>query len=678
MAQMALYRAWRPMDFDSVVAQQQVVQTLKQAVKNGEVGHAYLFCGTRGTGKTSLAKIMARAVNCLNPQDGNPCNQCEICQGILDNTLLDVQEIDAASNNSVDNVRRIIDEIVFLPVLAKYKVYIIDEVHMLSAGAFNALLKTLEEPPAHAIFILATTDPHRIPATILSRCQRFDFRRIPDAEIVARLKTIAAEEGITIDADGLQQIAVLGDGALRDAISLLDQSRLSFPEGITAEKVRGLVGSVNKLFYADLAEAMKQAAIDRVLQMVATMVAEGRDIARFSAELASFFRDVLVAKVAPHSPALISGSAEEKTKIAALAQVYEQSELGDVIFKLSALMQELRRSEQPRTSLEITLIAISAGLKKLETQIPRAAVATQQPADATAEIPQATRVAEIPKPEPYKSQVTQTNMGVPVVAEQRPAVPIEAPEIETMPPAFQEETRSQTSADSEATTIPAQAAQASADPEPVGSTAQITKAEVESKPTDTTPKVLPEDAPPQPGEAPAKDTEAEEESPFDLLTPEDLALLSPELLASTQAQFRQEQIKKQEAAPQVRTSDGGYDPEQLKKFWQETLDTLSVEEPFLFLFAREAQPQPMADGLELHFAERTRHHYNVLSSAQGHDAFTTWDEICAPERIPLKLVTHFASEEDPAPVQQQDDDWMKRIRMVAEELNIPFEDEREE
>lgn len=678
MAQMALYRVWRPMDFDSVVAQQQVVQTLKQAVKNGEVGHAYLFCGTRGTGKTSLAKIMARAVNCLNPQDGNPCNQCEICQAILDNTLLDVQEIDAASNNSVDNVRRIIDEIVFLPVLAKYKVYIVDEVHMLSAGAFNALLKTLEEPPAHAIFILATTDPHRIPATILSRCQRFDFRRIPDTEIVARLKTIATDERITIDAEGLQQIAVLGDGALRDAISLLDQSRLSFPEGITAEKVRGLVGSVNKLFYADLAEAMKQAAIDRVLQMVATMVAEGRDIARFSAELASFFRDILVAKVAPHSPALISGSAEEKAKITALAQIYEQSELSDVIFKLSALMQELRRSEQPRTSLEITLIAISAGLRKLEKQIPRPTVSMPQIADVAAASLQSARVTEYPKPEPDKRQATQTNMEVPVVPENNPAVPIESPEIERTPPALQEEAKPQISADSEDTRIPAKAAQANADSEALSSTSQITQVQEESKSSETTPKVLQEDTPPEPGEAHVNETEAHVESPFDLLRPEELALLSPELLASTQAQFRQEQIKKQESAPQVRASDGSYDPEQLKRFWQETLDTLSVEEPFLFLFAREAQPQPMSEGLELHFAERTRHHYNVLSSTQGHDAFTTWDEVCAPERIPLKLVTHFASEEDPAPVQQQDDDWMKRIRMVAEELNIPFEDEREE
>ncbi len=631
MAQMALYRAWRPLDFDSVVAQQQIVQTLKQAVKNGEVGHAYLFCGTRGTGKTSLAKILARAVNCLNPREGNPCNVCEICQGILDNTLLDVQEIDAASNNSVDNVRRIIDEIVFLPVLAKYKVYVIDEVHMLSPGAFNALLKTLEEPPAHAIFILATTEPHRIPATILSRCQRFDFRRIPDAEIVERLRKISLDEHITIDDEGLEQIAVLGDGALRDAISLLDQSRLSFPTGVTAELVRGMVGSVNKLFYADLAESILAARIDDILLKVATVMSEGRDIARFAAELASFFRDILVAKVAPETPSLVSGSIEEKARINTLSTQFSQGYLNFAIMELSALMQELRWAEQARTSLEICLLKIVA---KVRAHGP--AVVEQLATQAVKPAPKAVLAAKV-EPAPVAEPAVEPAPAVKSAIDPEPETPVESePEIEI-----------------EIETVD--------EPEPESET----EVEVETAPEPST--IGNADAPSE------QDTDPKQGSFFDLFTPEDLALLSPETIASTEAEFLQNTQQAQQLAISLRKPDGSYDEEALKQFWKETLETLSVEEAFLFLFAREAVAKPGESGLELHFAERTRHHYNVLSSAQGHEVFATWDKVCAPDKVPLKLLADFAMSETQEPL-QEDDDWMKRIRKVAEELNVPVED----
>ncbi|NJD02718.1 MAG: DNA polymerase III subunit gamma/tau, partial [Ruminiclostridium sp.] len=215
MSYIALYRKWRPLVFEDVVEQQHVVKTLRYSVSNGRIAHAYLFCGTRGTGKTTMAHILSRAINCLDPHDGDPCNKCEACTEILSGSSMDVLEMDAASNNSVDNVREIRDEVIYAPSRARYKVYIIDEVHMLSTGAFNALLKTLEEPPAHVVFILATTEPHKLPATILSRCQRFDFRRITVESIVGRLTEITASSGIILERDAARLIAKMADGALR-------------------------------------------------------------------------------------------------------------------------------------------------------------------------------------------------------------------------------------------------------------------------------------------------------------------------------------------------------------------------------------------------------------------------------------------------------------------------------
>jgi DNA polymerase-3 subunit gamma/tau len=223
MSYTALYREWRPLVFEDVVEQEHIVKTLKYSVTAGRIAHAYLFCGTRGTGKTTMAHILSRAINCLNPQNGDPCNECEVCKGILEGSILDVLEIDAASNNSVDNVREIRDEVIYAPSTARYKVYIIDEVHMLSTGAFNALLKTLEEPPSHVVFILATTEPHKLPATILSRCQRFDFRKISVEGIVQRLDKVAHANGITFEKEALRLISRLADGALRDALSIMDQ-----------------------------------------------------------------------------------------------------------------------------------------------------------------------------------------------------------------------------------------------------------------------------------------------------------------------------------------------------------------------------------------------------------------------------------------------------------------------
>ena len=252
-----LYRKWRPTGFGDVIGQPQVTSTLKNEIKSGRISHAYLFTGSRGTGKTTCAKILAKAVNCLDLKDGEPCGVCENCVGISKGTIMDVVEMDAASNNSVNNIREVLDEVMFTPSEAKYRVYIIDEVHMLTQGAFNALLKTLEEPPSHVVFILATTEVHKIPATILSRCQRFDFNRISARDISARLEYIAKEENVTLDHEAAMLIAAVADGAMRDALSILDRC-IGLSENISCDVVREATGLAGRDYLFTLAQAVKE------------------------------------------------------------------------------------------------------------------------------------------------------------------------------------------------------------------------------------------------------------------------------------------------------------------------------------------------------------------------------------------------------------------------------------
>jgi len=358
MSYLALYRKWRPMVFEDVVEQEHVVKTLKNSILAGRIAHAYLFCGTRGTGKTTMAKIFSRAINCLNSTDGDPCNECEICKGILNGSLLDVIEIDAASNNSVDNVREIRDEVVYAPSKARYKVYIIDEVHMLSTGAFNALLKTLEEPPSHVVFILATTEPHKLPATILSRCQRFDFRRIPVESIVKRIRYIAENSGVSIEEEGLRLIARMSDGALRDAISILDQCISLGNKHLTYEDVLSIVGIVNNTFVADVVDAINTKEVDRVLQLINVLVMDGKNITQFVSDLILYYRNLLICSTSKNPEEIVEASKDMIERMKGQCRNLSHLEITSIIKELSALENTMRWSNHARILLEVALIKL--------------------------------------------------------------------------------------------------------------------------------------------------------------------------------------------------------------------------------------------------------------------------------------------------------------------------------
>lgn len=297
MAYKALYRKWRPDTFDSVIGQNHITDTLRNEIVTGHLAHAYLFTGTRGTGKTSTAKILSRAVNCMDPHNGNPCNKCECCTKIANELSLDVMEIDAASNTGVDNIRDIIEQLGYLPSMGKYKVYIIDEVHMLSMGAFNALLKTLEEPPAHVLFILATTEVQKIPATILSRCQRFDFKTISVYDIVSNIKKILEVEGINADDDALEYVAFLGDGSMRDSLSILDQCLAFKNDNITLSDVTDVVGAIDDAVLYDFAKDIANSDVSSALMRFNSCVNMGKNFDNIINGLMQVMREILMYKI---------------------------------------------------------------------------------------------------------------------------------------------------------------------------------------------------------------------------------------------------------------------------------------------------------------------------------------------------------------------------------------------
>ena len=353
MSYTALYRKFRPLNFSEMVGQEHITDTIRKQVIAGRVGHAYLFNGGRGTGKTSAAKILARAVNCLNPHDGEPCNECEMCKAIISGSLTDVVEMDAASNNSVEDIRGIRDEVNFLPTRAKYRVYIIDEVHMLSTGAFNALLKTLEEPPEHVKFILATTEPQKLPATILSRCQRFDFKRISNEDVVKRLKIICSESNIEITEDALKIIAVLSEGAMRDAISILERCTGEQKGLIDENHVRDLVGIPKKAQIYSIVKAIIESNVDEVINNTNIIINEGKDIDNFLWEIIKYIKDILVYK---SSKNLEIYNEEEKKQINELGEKTSKERLLYLIYELSELANTIKWSAQKSVMFEAGMI----------------------------------------------------------------------------------------------------------------------------------------------------------------------------------------------------------------------------------------------------------------------------------------------------------------------------------
>jgi len=375
MAYTALYRTFRPTKFEDMVGQSHITKTLRNQVIADRVGHAYLFTGGRGTGKTTSAKILARVINCLNPQDGEPCNECEICKAILNGSLTDVVEMDAASNNGVDEIRAIRDEVNFLPTRAKYRVYIVDEVHMLSSGAFNALLKTLEEPPEHVKFILATTEPQKLPTTIISRCQRFDFKKICDEDVIKRLKIICKEANIKIDDEALKIIAVLSEGAMRDAISILERCSQEEIEEITADEVKELVGIPSLRYIQKIVEAIFENDEALALSTIDEVIADGKDLNNFLWEIIKYIKDILVYKATIH---LDLYSNEELENIKKLAESTDRERLLNLIYELSELENSLKSSNQKTIMFQAGIIkacmkenAFGGGVQELVNRIEK-------------------------------------------------------------------------------------------------------------------------------------------------------------------------------------------------------------------------------------------------------------------------------------------------------------------
>jgi DNA polymerase-3 subunit gamma/tau len=355
----ALYRKWRPRIFEDVVGQGHITQTLKNQIKNHNIAHAYLFCGTRGTGKTSTAKIFARAVNCLNPKDFDPCNECEICNGIQHESIMDVIEIDAASNNGVDDIRELRENVKYPPTRGKYKVYIVDEVHMLSTGAFNALLKTLEEPPSYVIFILATTEPHKIPATILSRCQRFDFKRVKESDIVKRMTYICSEMNIEVEEGVFRLIARNSDGAMRDALSILDQC-ISFGLGkITYDDVINILGTVSEDIMFRLIDYIGEQNAKDAMELIQDLVSSGKDIHQFIKDLIEHYRNLMMTKVSKDLEGVINLSKENINRLVEQGKKLDTNSIIRAIRELSQTAVDAKYATQPRILLEVAVIKLT-------------------------------------------------------------------------------------------------------------------------------------------------------------------------------------------------------------------------------------------------------------------------------------------------------------------------------
>ncbi|MCR4695413.1 MAG: DNA polymerase III subunit gamma/tau [Pseudobutyrivibrio sp.] len=423
MSYVALYRKFRPQTFDEVKGQDHIVTTLKNQIKTDRIGHAYLFTGTRGTGKTSIAKILARTINCQHPdENGNPCMECPICKAITANNSMNVIEMDAASNNGVDNIRQIVEEVAYPPTEGKYKVYIIDEVHMLSTGAFNALLKTLEEPPSYVVFILATTEVHKIPITILSRCQRYDFRRISIDTIAARLKELMDKEGIEVEERALQYIAKAADGSMRDGLSLLDQC-IAFYIGqtLTYDNVLKVLGAIDTEVFSKLLRYIIGGQITQAISILEEIITQGRDLNQFVNDFTWYLRNLMLLKSSEDMEEALEMSSDNLALLKEEAQMVDTEVLMRYIQVLSALSNDIKYASQKRVLIEIALIKLCkpemetdisalnnrmANLeKKLEDGIPM--VAPAQVSGGQAPTPSMAPVKKEPLPAALPEEVKQ-------------------------------------------------------------------------------------------------------------------------------------------------------------------------------------------------------------------------------------------------------------------------------
>jgi DNA polymerase-3 subunit gamma/tau len=359
MSYVALYRKWRPLEFEDVIGQDHIVKTLTNQIKTDRIAHAYLFCGTRGTGKTTTAKIFAKSVNCESPIEGSPCNNCSVCNTINNNQSMNMVEIDAASNNGVDNIREIREEVKYTPTEGKYKVYIIDEVHMLSTGAFNALLKTLEEPPKHVIFILATTEPHKIPATILSRCQRYDFKRISINTISNKLISYMEQENIEVEEKAIKYIAKVADGSMRDALSILDQCIAFYiGEKVTLDKVLDVLGAVDSSVFVDVVHALHNKDAKECMNIIDKINMQGRDLTQFLVDITTHLRNVLITKSINNPEDLLDVSDNMLTILKNQSNILEEEEIIYYIKVLSELENKIKYLSQKRIIIEVEFVKL--------------------------------------------------------------------------------------------------------------------------------------------------------------------------------------------------------------------------------------------------------------------------------------------------------------------------------
>jgi len=404
----ALYRAWRPDRFEDICGQEAITKTLRRQIMSGHIAHAYLFCGSRGTGKTTAAKVLARAVNCQHPVDGEPCGECDVCRELKDERTMDVLEIDAASNNGVDEVRLLRDRIVYPPTVGKYKVYIIDEVHMLSTSAFNALLKTLEEPPAHAVFILATTEPQKLPATVLSRCQRYDFKRIPASLIVSRMKVILSGIGREADDDALQEIATAAEGGMRDALSLLDMC-LSYAQAtVSASLVREVLGTTGREFMFAFVGALEKSDAGEALRLIDKAMRDGRDAQVFARETAAHMRLLMMARLVGNDlAALAEITPEDAARFVEQSQLFERERLTRAMELFIRAESDMKWVSNPRSILELCAVRAAriseeksvAGLtERIEALEKALATGTVLPASAAPAAKPAAAPAKSDKP----------------------------------------------------------------------------------------------------------------------------------------------------------------------------------------------------------------------------------------------------------------------------------------